>query len=243
MIVLSGLLGLGIAFAITNFLITPIYQSAAELIVQSKTAVNDPTINQQGNITGNIMMINTYKDMIMGDVVLTEVQNELEHQGYDLSVKDLKGIINVEQSEQSQMFRINANSDNPRETSAIANTTANVFQQKAKEVLGVDQVTVTSPAVSPETPVSPNKLLNVVIGGVLGFILGTALAFLLAFMDKTVKDKRFITETLDIPVLGQISQMNRKELAQAKTVGNQMVKRPNKDVQKKSEPTRKRKRV
>lgn len=224
LILLSGLLGLGLAFVVTTLFITPAYQSSTELIAQSKNAATDPTVNQQVDINGNLMLINTYKDMIMGDVVLTEVQKELTYQGYKLTPTQIRSMLNVAQSEQSQMFRITATSDEPRETSAIANTTAKVFQEKTQEVLGIDRVTVTSPAITPTEPVSPNKKLNMTIGTIVGLALGTALAFLLAFLDKTVKDKRFIAETLELPVLGQVSEMNKKELARAKKIGGKMKK-------------------
>ena len=43
-------------------------------------------------------------------------------------------------------------------------------------------------------------------------MIGVGLAILLELMDKTVKDEDFVTETLELPVMGIITEMSRKEL-------------------------------
>ena len=46
-------------------------------------------------------------------------------------------------------------------------------------------------------------------------MVGVGLAFLLELLDRTVKDNRFVTETLDFTILGTVPQMSAKELKQA----------------------------
>ncbi|WP_312500018.1 Wzz/FepE/Etk N-terminal domain-containing protein [Enterococcus sp.] len=210
MILVSTLLGIAVAGGVTFFLITPMYSSAAELIVQAKAEENT---NLQSDISGNVMLINTYKDMINGVLVIKEVQAQLaEEKNYSYSVAQLKDAISVQQSQNSQMFQIVATSDNPVVAADIANTTANVFKEKAGEVLDVTKVTVTSEATIPSSPISPNDKLNLAIGLVIGLMVGVGLAFLLELLDKTVKDEEFVSETLALPVMGAITEMSRKEL-------------------------------
>lgn len=217
LIFLCTILGVLVAGAATFFLITPKYSSSAQLIVKSEQNANNN--NNVGDINANILMINTYKDIIKGNAVLDEVKNQVaEQDGYQLSVNDLDEMIEIEQSQNSQSFAIKVISDNPQEAELIANKTAAIFQEKAGEILSVDKVSIISPATINENQVSPNNKLNLAIGFAFGIMLGVGLALLFELADKTVKDERFIVEVLGLPILGAVAEMTSKELADAAKV-------------------------
>jgi len=94
----------------------------------------------------------------------------------------------------------------------IANTTSQVFQENAKDVMNVDKISIISGAVANTAPVSPNNKLNLVIGLVLGMMVGVGLAFLFELLDRTVKDEKYVTDTLGFPILGTVPEMSAKEL-------------------------------
>lgn len=209
-ILISMFAGLALASVATFFIITPKYNSQAQLIV--KLPRTDAT--NAGDVNTNLLMINTYKDMITGDLVMSTVKDRLESE-YDLdkTVSELKGAIQVQQSQNSQMFSIVATDTKPVDAEHIANTTAKVFQENAKDILDVDKISIISNAQASMTPVSPNNKLNLAIGLVLGMMVGVGLAFLLELLDRTVKDTRFVTETAGFTVLGSVPKMTSKEIA------------------------------
>ena len=208
-ILISMFAGLALASVATFFIITPKYNSQAQLIV--KLPRTDAT--NAGDVNTNLLMINTYKDMITGDLVMSTVKDRLESE-YDLdkTVSELKGAIQVQQSHNSQMFSIVATDTKPVDAEHIANTTAKVFQENAKDVLDVDKISIISNAQASMTPVSPNNKLNLAIGLVIGMMVGVGLAFLLELLDRTVKDSRFVAENLGFTILGSVPQMTDKEL-------------------------------
>ncbi|MBO6357938.1 tyrosine protein kinase [Enterococcus casseliflavus] len=208
-ILISMFAGLALASVATFFIITPKYDSQAQLIV--KLPRTDAT--NAGDVNTNLLMINTYKDMITGDLVMSTVKDRLESE-YDLdkTVSELKGAIQVQQSQNSQMFSIVATDTKPVDAEHIANTTAKVFQENAKDVLDVDKISIISNAQASMTPVSPNNKLNLAIGLVLGMMVGVGFAFLLELLDRTVKDSRFVAENLGFTILGSVPQMTDKEL-------------------------------
>lgn len=208
-ILISMFAGLALASVATFFIITPKYNSQAQLIV--KLPRTDAT--NAGDVNTNLLMINTYKDMITGDLVMSTVKDRLESE-YDLdkTVSELKDAIQVQQSQNSQMFSIVATDTKPVDAEHIANTTAKVFQENAKDVLDVDKILMISNAQASMTPVSPNNKLNLAIGLVLGMMVGVGLAFLLELLDRTVKDSRFVAENLGFTILGSVPQMTDKEL-------------------------------
>ncbi|MEI5993373.1 YveK family protein [Candidatus Enterococcus mansonii] len=210
LIIVSMFLGLGIAGILTYFVITPKYSSQAQLIVRlpqnETTNVND--------INGNLQMINTYKDLIKSDTVMAEVQQRMktEHQN-DLSIEELGASVSVNQSQNSQMFSIVSKVTDPVVAQNIANQTALVFQEQAKDMLNVDKITIISSATANVNPVSPNDKLNLLIGLALGIMAGIALAFILELFDKTIKDDRFVEEELGFTILGVVPNMTAKELS------------------------------
>ena len=206
------ILGVVALAGVTFFLITPKYGTDTQLVVQS----NQETLtnaNLQSDLTGNVMMVNTYKDLIKSDVVLDQVSLQLaKENGIQYTSNELNKMISVTQSQNSQMFSIRVISINAKEAMEIANKTAMIFKAKAVEILKVDKVSIISPAKLQTTPVSPNKKLNLLIGAVIGLLLGVMIVFLLEFLDKTVKDTKFIENELELPILGEISVLSNKEL-------------------------------
>lgn len=209
LIIVSMFLGLGVAGILTYFVITPKYSSQAQLIVRlpqnETTNVND--------INGNLQMINTYKDLIKSDTVMTEVQQRMKtEQDNDLSVEALKASVSVNQSQNSQMFSIVSKVTDPLVAQNIANQTALVFQEQAKDMLNVDKITIISAATANMNQVSPNDKINLLIGLAVGVMFGIALAFILELFDKTIKDDSFVEEDLGFTILGVVPNMTAKEL-------------------------------
>lgn len=227
-IMIATFVGLGIAGVFTFFIVSPQYSSRAQLIVslpQSETtSVND--------INFNLQMLNTYKDIILqGDGQATEVQNRLaEEYQINMTPGEIKAALQVIQAQNSQLFSIQATSGSASDAAAIANVTAEVFQETVKDILtNVDTVTIVSSAVASTSPVSPNNFLNLAIGLVLGMMIGLGLAFLFELLDRTVKDPKFVTDTLGLTILGTVPLMTAKEAsALLPKKKNPIITKPNK---------------
>lgn len=208
MIISLGLIGLIIAAGFTFFIATPEYESTTQLLVNHSSSETENI--QLNDINTNIQMINTYRDIIEGPVILNAVQENL---GTDLTTKELADMVEITTADNSQVFSLTITSENPFASAEIANEIATTFESEIGGILNVvDNVSIISEAVPNMTPTSPNNTLNLAIGIFLGLIAGIVVAFLAEFMDKTVRDERFITETLGWTNLGVISEMTHDEL-------------------------------
>lgn len=208
-ILISMFVGLALAAIVTFFVLTPEYRSQAQLIV---TLPQTETTNAN-DVNTNLQMINTYKELVTGDLVINQVKDQIESEyGIDKSVQELKDSVEVTQSQNSLMFSIRATDTSSVYAANIANTTALVFQENAKDVLNVDKISIISNAEASSSPVSPNNKFNLVVGLVLGILVGVGIAFLLELLDRTVKDNKFVTETLGFTILGTVPQMSTKEI-------------------------------
>lgn len=207
MIISLSLIGLILAATFTFFVATPKYSATTQVLVNQSSQNTDGI--QLNDINTNVQMINTYRDIIKGPVILEDVIETLE---LDATVTELSDQIEVVTQDNSQVFSLNVTSENPYTASDIANITAGIFQEEVGNIMNVENVTVIAEAVPSTEPVSPNNILNVIIGLMLGGMVGVGAAFLLEFMNKSVKDERFITETLGWSTLGNVSEMSDDEL-------------------------------
>lgn len=200
------LLGLLVTAVYTFFIATPEYSATTQILVNR---TQQTEVIQQSDINTNLQLINTYKDIIKGPVILDDVREEMD---LSLSHSQVANKISISNASDSQVFSVSVTDTDPYEAAELANTTASVFQDNLNDIMNVDNITVISPAVPNTTPVSPNNTLNLAIGLVLGGMIGVGLAFLLEFLDNTVKDERFIVEELGWTNLGIVSKMSQDDL-------------------------------
>lgn len=92
-------------------------------------------------------------------------------------------------------------------------------EARISEVMEPTDIQVIDIATTPEEPIKPRKVLNVVIAAFLGLFLGTGAAFALEYINKTIRDADDVTHYLDLPVLGSIPDFDSKtEVPQEKGI-------------------------
>lgn len=212
MIISLGLIGLIISAIFTFFIATPQYSATTQILVNRTQSEN---VIQQSDINANLQLINTYKDIIKGPVILDDVRETLD---MDVTHNQLAEMIEIGNQDNSQVFSIRVTTDNPFHSASIANTTAEIFQEEIDDIMNVDNVTIISSAVANPNAVSPNTTLNLAIGLLLGVMIGVGLAFVFEFFDNTVKDKKFITDELGWTYLGGVFEMDEEELEPTKAL-------------------------
>ena len=216
MIISVGLVMLILAAVFTFFIATPKYSSTAQILVNRKTESTEGI--QLTDINTNVQMINTYKDIIKGPVILDQVSKKLDT---DLTTAQLSEKIEILTQDNSQVFSLKVTDESPFEAAKIANEVTTTFQNEIGNIMNVENVTVISEAIPNSNQISPNNPLNLVIGLLVGLMLGVGVAFLLEFMDKSIRDERFITEELGWASLGSISEMSTDELTSKLSIAKQ----------------------
>jgi capsular exopolysaccharide synthesis family protein len=62
------------------------------------------------------------------------------------------------------------------------------------------------------TPIRPQPVVNMAIGGILGLLLASGFAFISEYMDDTLRSPEEVSEILRLPVLGYIGDMDRPRM-------------------------------
>ncbi|MFB6804691.1 YveK family protein [Peribacillus butanolivorans] len=205
LITLLTLIAALISGAISYFLLTPVYQSSTQILVNQKQSKNQLDSTQ---IRSNIDMINTYSVIIKSPAILDKVIDDLE---LEQSVDQLSQKIMINSQENSQIFSLTVQDSNPSKAVEIANAVSGTFQKEIKDIMNVDNVTILAKAEVKEnpTPVKPSPVLNIAIAVVVGLMAGIGLAFLLEYMDNTIRDEKDIETLLDLPLLGSIQKISQ----------------------------------
>lgn len=205
LIMLLTLIAALISGTISYFLLTPVYESSTQILVNQKQSENQLDSNQ---IRSNIDMINTYSVIIKSPAILEKVIDELK---LEQSVDQLSQKIIINSQENSQVFSLTVQDSNPTKAVEIVNTVSKTFQKEIKAIMNVDNVSVLAKAEINDnpTPVKPNPIMNIAIAVVVGLMAGIGLAFLLEFLDTTIKDEDDIEKILELPILGSIQKISQ----------------------------------
>ena len=226
LILLITLLATATSGVVSYFLLTPIYQTSTQILVNQKAdSENAFDYNQ---VKTNVELINTYSVIIRSPQILEEVTKDLN---LDLSTNQLKQKITVSNEQNSQVVSIDVTDEDPAQAVKIANTIAEVFETKITNIMNmnVDNVSVLSEASFEGTPspINPKPVLNMAIALVVGLMVGVGLAFLLEYLDNTIKNEDDIEKILGVPVLGTIAVIEDKEVgsrkSSKKSVGSEAV--------------------
>ncbi|MEW4225649.1 YveK family protein [Rossellomorea marisflavi] len=211
LIVLITLTAIFVSGGVSFFLLTPVYESSTQLLVnQSKS--DQSAYNNPGQIQTNLQLINTYKEIITSPVILDKVSKDL-----GMKTSDIQSQMTVSNQNDSQVVSLAVQDTDPEKAAEIANKTAEVFQKDIPGIMNVDNVTVLTRAEVGEkqSPVKPKPVLNIAIAAVVGLMIGIGLSFLLEFMDNTIKTEQDVEKALGVPVLGSIARIGDTKQAKS----------------------------
>lgn len=204
-------IGAGIVAAIISFFVlTPVYESSSQFIV-NQSQENEIGYIDSGTIRTNVELINTYNVIITSNAIMNEVVEELN---LPYTSETLAKNIQVSSEQNSQVVTVTVKDPSPERATNIANATVTIFQDKIPELLNVDNVQILTEAYTKAdpTPVEPKPKLNIAIAIVLGLMVGVGLAFLLEYLDTSITTEEDVEKSLDIPILGVITTIQQDDL-------------------------------
>lgn len=88
-------------------------------------------------------------------------------------------------------------------------------EARISEVMEPTDVQIIDEAITPEKPIKPKKLLNIMIAAILGIFTGIGLAFLSEYLNKTIRTTDDVKQYLDLPVLGSIPDFDSDKRLQS----------------------------
>jgi capsular polysaccharide biosynthesis protein len=206
LLVILPVLAVMVAGTISYLLLTPIYQSSTQLLVNETSNGQDFSSN---DIRTNVELINTYNVIIKSPAILDKV---IEEVNLTESFNQLNNKVSVSSQNNSQVVNITVEHERPELAAQIANTIATVFQREIVSIMNVNNVSILSEAQLSDnpSPMKPNPTLNMAIAFVVGLMAAVGIAFLLEFLDTTIKTEEDIEKLLELPILGAVPNMDKE---------------------------------
>ena len=198
---LAGLLlGAGAAVLVT-LLQTPLYASNTQFFVTT-TGTNAQQL-QGGQLAEQRAA--AYSRLVTGEDVAQRVVDRLN---LSMSTAALRGEISA--NSDTVLIDVTVTDPSAKQAQSIAAALGEEFPAyiTALETEGGGgtpvQVTVSDRPGLPGSPVSPDPVRNIVLGGLVGLLLGAALALLRARLDRTVKTEEQVADVFGAPVVGHV---------------------------------------
>ena len=198
LVILAAILaGAVIAGAATKLLMTPVYSATSTMLVLTK----ETTLSSLADLQIGTQLTKDYNILITSRTVLQDVVDELN---LDMTYKELKECITVENPSDTRILSVTAVDKDPEMAKKIADTLA----KTSADFIG-DKMEVIPPKIIEVGKIatertSPSVMKNSAIGFLLGFLACAAIVVVYAVMDDTIKTEEDIEKYLGVSVLAKV---------------------------------------
>ncbi|WP_158702686.1 YveK family protein [Paenibacillus faecalis] len=197
----------------SKFVMTPVYEASATLIV------NKSNLDSSGNpaldinqINSNIMLINSYKVILSSASIMDKVVEK--HPELGATSEDLRERLNIITTQNSQIITLKIQDQAYERAMLIVNAISKVFKEEIPQIMKVDNISILDTAKPQESPVpiSPRVTLNIIIAFIASLMISAGIALLVEYLDDTVKTEADIEKYLELPTLGAIGKIRKKDM-------------------------------
>ena len=209
-IILTGIIcGLLMGIGVKLF-VTPMYRSFTSLYVHNDAGSmyeKNDSINGDDLIAAE-NLANTYVNILQRNVVLDDV---LEHYketskkpDKTLSRIEISKMLSVSIVDNTQLIEIAIKSDDPVLSYEVAHSFSVVASKKLETITKAGGVYIVDKAEKSEVPVSPQVLLDAVVGAIVSMVAVVFYFLLRTLSDNTIYLAEDITTITDVPIFGSI---------------------------------------
>ncbi|NBO46381.1 MAG: hypothetical protein EBU85_05135, partial [Actinobacteria bacterium] len=188
---------------------TPVYAANCRLFV----AMGGVDTSGQNVLQGAqfaAQRVKSYTQVVASPNVLEPVIRQLK---LNTTVTDLAKQVSATNPLDTVLIDVSAKDPNPIQAANLANLTCGNLGSEIERIelvkAGLTQasavsVSVITPAVVPQFPVSPRKKLNVALGFLLGLAIGSGLVILRETLDTTIKDSQTVEDIMESAPIGTV---------------------------------------
>lgn len=205
LLVLCMLVGIAIAFGITAFCITPMYQSQVTMYVNNNRYTEDKNQLSSSDLSASIYLVKGYMAVATSDPVLEKV---LEKLGDGYSMTEVKSAISTEDNDNSVIFALKVTHKDPEKAAHIARVLSVVLPVEGPKIIEGTSIKLINTAKAPQSPSSPSYTTNLLLGAVGGLLLAIVYVTIVFLKDTRIKDENDLTDMFDLPILGRIPDLD-----------------------------------
>ncbi|WP_346937789.1 Wzz/FepE/Etk N-terminal domain-containing protein [uncultured Clostridium sp.] len=199
MILIITLLATLVSGLVSFFLISPKYEASTKLFIGKEAGAEKGY--DQSEIAMYQKLMKTYSEAIKTRDL---VGRAIKSANSNLTEDEVLEKLTVVTVADTQILQIKIDDKDPNMAATMVQAITNEFVTTSKVLVPNGNIKVIESVKVPETPVSPNKKMNIAIAFLLGLMVSVGISFLLEFLDNTYKNKEQLEKELEIPVIGTI---------------------------------------
>ena len=190
-----------LGFLYSKFLVTPMYESSVNMIVQTNatTAADQSVSNEYVNSAKNLAK--TYSEILNGSKVQNHVIDDL---ALDMTSWELGKLAVAAPLTDSQVVRVTVTTENPDLSKQIADAYLRLGPDDLNELVEAGKCNPVSGVEAKAEAIQPGMTRTVELMGIIGFALSFAYALLRELKKNYIVDMDDVKELLGLPVIGVI---------------------------------------
>ncbi len=219
LIILLCIIGGGIAFGFSNYIMPLKYKSYTTMYVKNSNKILQEDYVNSSDLYTAKSLVSTYIAILKSDTMMREVGETLINDFGEerisqvfnvsrgkVSETSIKGCLNMSSVDNTEVMRIEATTTDAEISAAVCQAIARLAPDFIVKIVGGSVETIDNAQIN-YNAVSPNVPKNTAIGAVMGIVIAAAIIFLMDFFDNTIKSSTVLTEKFDKSILGEINDI------------------------------------
>lgn len=206
-VILSAMTGAFLFYFISSEFIPQKFNSSTSIYVL--TQQDDSRQVTYTDLQTGSQLTKDYTEMVKSRTVMNQVIADLDLQN---TYKDMERItpdqlarkVSAKSAQDTRILTITVTDTNPTRAQDIANAVRIAAAEQIRRVMDIKAVNVVDYANLPESPISPNKTKNAVIGAMLGFIIACGVVVILVVTDDRIHGADDVERFLGLSTLALI---------------------------------------
>lgn len=207
-ILCAGFVTALVCFAISAYVLAPVYESTTKIYILNKT---DNTAVTYTDVQMGTQLTKDYAELINSRYVLEKVIELLSLE--DMEYEDLMNKVSVNTPVDTRIVSITVEHTNPELAMRIANCVREVAGEHIQNVMDIEAVNVVEKANMPMEKSGPSVVKWTMIGGIAGAFLACAVILIIYLLDDTIKCSEDVEKYLGLSTLAMIPVISEDDTA------------------------------
>lgn len=212
-ILCAGFIAALICFAISAYVLAPVYESTTKIYILNKT--NNTTVTYT-DVQMGTQLTKDYAELINSRYVLEKVIEQLSLE--DMEYKDLMNKVSVNTPVDTRIVSITVEHTDPELAMRIANCIREVAGEHIQNVMDIEAVNVVETANMPMEKSGPSIVKWTMIGGAIGVFLACAVILIIFLLDDTIKSSENVEKYLELSTLALIPVVSEDNTAKKRKI-------------------------
>ncbi len=205
-LILAFIMGALTLYPVSIALLPKKYQSSTSIYVLNR---QDNSVVTYSDLQSGTQLTKDYAELVKSRSVTEKVISQLKLNTIytdmrELDSNQLADMISVDNTTDTRIIRITVTDTNPARAQDIANAIREAASLHIEAVMDIEAVNVVDYAEMPMKAVSPNILLNTLIGAVAGALIAAFMIILFHLSDDRIKGPDDVEKYLGVSILGTI---------------------------------------